>query len=322
MALKSITISARITLNLHNMNNEGSEGNHQQTRMVTVATPDGQLHSVNAISGDMFKHMIAQHLQAIAAGRNLPLCEGCKKFNANRIGIDQNFEEFAKEKTKEDGIEIINEILNKCAIDDILGIMFTGQGEGSGKHSIARKSVIETGWIVGIPEQVRTESFLHVKYVPERGKGKGESSNVGQNLFHRPTNSGVYALVINIDFDRIGFNDITRTYPVEIKDRKERALALLDAVIVAIVKLTGAQRGTQLPHITSFDGIIATSQSTIPAPSFSPLSDNFKEEIKKIGGNLNKIEKDKIKTRPAESLDAAVDILIDLRDQFSAGERE
>ncbi len=44
---------------MHSLNNEGTKGNQQPTRIVTVVRADGRTESVHAISGDMFKHILA-----------------------------------------------------------------------------------------------------------------------------------------------------------------------------------------------------------------------------------------------------------------------
>ncbi|MCB0083468.1 MAG: hypothetical protein KDE47_21150, partial [Caldilineaceae bacterium] len=62
----NLSISAKATLNLHSLNNEGGEGNQTQTRMVNIVDETGRLHNVNAISGDMLKHMQAEHLYRIS----------------------------------------------------------------------------------------------------------------------------------------------------------------------------------------------------------------------------------------------------------------
>ena len=67
-SIYSLSISARLTLDMHSLNNEGSEGNQLQTRMVDIVAADGRLYSVNAISGDMLKHIQAEHLYHIAQG--------------------------------------------------------------------------------------------------------------------------------------------------------------------------------------------------------------------------------------------------------------
>lgn len=92
-ALYSLSISARATLDLHSLNNEGGEGNQVQTRMVNIVDENRILHNVNAISGDMFKHIQAEHLFHLARANSdsLPLCAGCREFNANRINADADF---------------------------------------------------------------------------------------------------------------------------------------------------------------------------------------------------------------------------------------
>jgi CRISPR-associated protein Cst2 len=64
------------------LNNEKAEG-QIQTRMVNIADAEGRLHNVNAVSGDMFKHIQAEHLHRLAVAAGLPLSKGAK-FNANR----------------------------------------------------------------------------------------------------------------------------------------------------------------------------------------------------------------------------------------------
>jgi len=41
--LYSLSISARATLDMHSLNNEGGEGNQIQTRMVNIVGEDGRL---------------------------------------------------------------------------------------------------------------------------------------------------------------------------------------------------------------------------------------------------------------------------------------
>ena len=90
--LYSISISARATLDMHSLNNEGGTGNQIQTRMVNIIDQDGCLQNVNAISGDMFKHIQAEHLfRVLSELDGVPLCAGCREFNANRINADADF---------------------------------------------------------------------------------------------------------------------------------------------------------------------------------------------------------------------------------------
>ena len=120
----SLSISARAAIDMHSLNNEGGESNQTMTRMVTIVNKtkdaDGKTKyeptTVNAISGDMFKHIQAEHLYRLANGK-LPLCAGCQKFSGSRILED---DEFMKNLAKKDG-DVINALLERCAMDDLEG---------------------------------------------------------------------------------------------------------------------------------------------------------------------------------------------------------
>jgi CRISPR-associated protein Cst2 len=159
--IQSLSLSAEVTLALHNLNSEGVEGNQQQTRMVHVVDPAGKRHCVNAVSGDMFKHIYVQHLTAILAAIGEPLSVGAAAGSPDRITVDQAFKSAIKGRA---AAEIQNQMLERCAATDIAGTLFT---EGT---TVARKSCVEFGWVVGIPERVQTEQYFHVKYEADRRK--------------------------------------------------------------------------------------------------------------------------------------------------------
>lgn len=293
MKLHSLSISGIVTMNMHALNNEGSEGNTMMTRMVEIVDAAGKNHTVNAISGDMFKHIQAEHLFMEAANsKDIPLCEACKTFDANRICGDESFTRKSEFKADTKDSKILTEAIKKCVIDDAEGILITSEIGGK-KRSISRKSAIEFGWVVGCPDNTRTESYFHAKYVPEgRGKGSGAGENLGQNIFHRPASSGQYAVVVNVDLYKVGRNDITLSY-VDGVDRQARIKVLLKSVLSTFIKPTGAHRNTQHPHVLDFSGVVATSVSTLPAPVISGLNPNYKEEIRQIADSLNETSADR-----------------------------
>ena len=287
--IRSLSISGLLTLDLHALNNEGAEGNTMMTRMVDIVDAAGKKHTVNAVSGDMYKHIQAEHLHAEAAESALPLCNGCRHFNANRICADDSFTKnpnFSKETLDS---TILTKALESCVIDDCEGILITN--DIGKKRSIARKSCIEFGWVVGKPSHVTTNSYFHAKYVPDgRGKGSGAGENLGQNIFHRPASSGQYAVNVNVDLYRVGRNDITLQYSLDEDARRTRTAALLRSLLLTFVKPTGAHRNTQNPHIVDFSGVIAVSMSPIPAPVVSALNDSFREEVSRLRETLNRTE--------------------------------
>lgn len=301
MKHKSISISGLLTLDLHALNNEGAEGNTMMTRMVDIVDSEGKKHTVNAISGDMFKHIQTAHLIDESIEMGLPLCDACKRFDANRICGDESFvksKEFNKDTSDS---AILSAALKKCVVDDMQGILITS--EIGKKRSIARKSCVEFGWAVGRPGAVSTESYFHAKYVPEgRGKGSESSDNLGQNIFHRPASSGQYAVIVGVDLFRVSRNDITLEPLSTEKEISGRQAALVRSVMNTFVKPTGAHRNTQNPHIVDFQGVVTASSSSLPAPNISALNSDFVAEAKRITEVLNKIQPKTIEIHEFKSL--------------------
>jgi len=288
----SLSVSAEIIIDLHALNNEGGEGNQIQTRMVEVVVRDGErgeprVVSVNAISGDMFKHIQAAHLFHLAQNDDrLPLCGGCARFNANRIAVDEEFRKYinADGKKGPSAVQVLDKLLSTCVIDDLEGNLIT-----EGNQSTPRKSVVEFGWVVGRPEVTRTGQYFHVKYNPEqRAQGEDRSSNEGQAIFYRPASSGVYALVSHLELGRIGYNDISQRYVLDDEQRTARHQALLRSLLYTFVRPAGAMRSTQLPHLVDMRGVLAVSGDITPAPTFSALNSTFIEQSEAVCAALTR----------------------------------
>ncbi|HXK43955.1 MAG TPA: DevR family CRISPR-associated autoregulator [Anaerolineae bacterium] len=310
----SVAISAQAILDMHSLNNEGGEGNQIQTRMVNIIGADGQLHNVNAISGDMFKHIQAEHLYRLALAAGLPLSEGARAFNANRVNydIDAGSELARALAAAASDPERLDVILQQCAVTDLEGILVT-----SGGLSLPRKSVVEFGWVVGVPEYVETDTYFHVKYVSDRSAGarmraegeEGRAANIGQAIFHRPASSGIYAIVLNLETARIGFNDLAQRYAVDAEARTARLKALLESVLYTFVEPAGAMRSTQNPHIVDFGGVITVSRAVVPAPCLSPLNTTFAEETARVAAALNELRPGAIEVKPFDSMGEFAEVM-------------
>jgi len=282
-AIYSLSICGRAILDMHSLNNEGGEGNQIATRMVNVvyrdrASGEYKLATVNAVSGDMFKHIQAEHLYLLAKGK-LPLCAGCQKFTASRILDDADF----MGKLPVQDRAVIDELLKHCALDDLEGNLIA-----KGARSVPRKSVAEFGWVVGVPDYTTTESYFHVRYATERGERLEEAQQ--QAIFHRPASSGVYAIVANFEMARIGFNDISQQYAIPDDEREKRYLAFLESTLYTFIEPNGAMRGTQNPHIVEFQGVVTVTNQVMPAPALSPLDENYRQEVEKVAGALNSLK--------------------------------
>ncbi len=293
-SIASLSIAARATLDMHSLNNEGGEGNQIQTRMVDIVDHLGELHNVNAISGDMLKHVLMEHFYQQARAQHLPLCQSCQRFNTNRINADKEFiTRTEAEKVKDS--DFIDQMLQTCAIDDVAGILVTE------KRSLPRKSISEFGWVLGLPDRVSTGSYFHAKYVSERSvekraedaEGQQTGANLGQSIFHRPASSGIYAIVCHLELARIGYNDIKQAYSIDGTERQRRSALLMESLLYTFIELNGAMRSTQLPHLVALEGIVTTSTSVTPAPLISPLiggsDDNqtYRQQVQQITTALN-----------------------------------
>jgi CRISPR-associated protein Cst2 len=306
MQAHSMAVSARLVLDMHSLNNEGTEGNQQQTRMVHILDQNGQRKVVNAISGDMFKRILVDHLTPILEEAGQPLSEGARKLNPDRILVDPAFRSFTG-SNKEGNSAIQTYMLTHCAITDLAGTLYA-------EKAVARKSCVEFGWVVGIPERTMTEQYFHVKYDPQsREKGAGGESVEGrQAIFHRPASSGEYALVCNLELYRIGLNDITREYVLPAAERQKRARALVAALAATLVKISGAQRNTQNPHLLDASGIITVSPSSLPAPALSALKDDYVEQTDAVAKTIGQLGQVTIATHQFERLSVGIQHLADL----------
>jgi len=321
-----LSIAAQMTIDLHNLNSEGTEGNQQQTRMVHIIDQNGHRAIVNAVSGDMFKHILVEHLVPLLKEVNEPLSPGAAVHDADRINAmnpafvdfcekEQEFTDNGKTvKRKALESEVMTKMVADCSLTDLAGALVT-RG-----RAVGRKSVVEFGWVVGLPEDrdgeplTVTEQYFHVKYAPEgRGTASGDTTVSGrQAIFHRPASSGVYALICNLDLYRIGLNDITRQYVVDSGPRLKRAKAVIQALAATLVKPAGAQRNTQNPHIVDCKGVVATSATSLPAPTVSPLHKDYRDEMKKAAEVLNTIKPGGIEVKNFDSLSAGVKVLADV----------
>ena len=313
----SISISAQVILDMHSLNNEGGEGNQIQTRMVNVIGEDKRLHNVNAISGDMFKHIQAEHLHRLAMKEGLPLSAGARSFNANRINYDIEVDNEIGQAMNKAGSDPnkLDVLIQSCAVTDLEGILVTAAG-----MSLPRKSVVEFGWVVGLPGSVETDSYFHVKYVADRSSGaraksdteEGRERNTGQAIFHRPASSGIYAITLNLEVARIGFNDLVQRYAIDEAERGRRMKVLLESVLYTLIEPAGAMRSTQNPHLVDLAGAVTISRDVVPAPAISPLKPSFVADIQQTAAALNLLRPDAIEVRPFNGVGEFAMIVADL----------
>lgn len=275
----SISVSGLLVWQLHALNNEGNEGNQSLTRRYYIIDKnDPEPQYVNGVSGDMLKHIQAEHLHRIAIETGLNLSKGGERFDPDRVGYDINSESkdnpfFAAKET--DLTTRTDKVLATCSMSDLEGFMVTVKGG----QTLKRESVIEFGAVVGIPGAVKTQSYFHAKY--------GVDNPTPYNV---QVSSGLYATVLNIEAFRIGYNPHSFKYAITKDERKKRLDALLKSVLYTYLQPNGAKRNTHLPHPDRFEGVITVSTKRCPAPMISPLQiDSFNRQINSLAQTLNRI---------------------------------
>lgn len=275
----SISLSGLISLQLHALNNEGNEGNQSLTRRYYIVEKgDPEPKFVNGISGDMLKHIQAEHLHRIAVEQGLSLSAGGQQFNPDRIGFDIDLAE--KQKTsffsaqETDLATKTAKVIQRCTISDLEGFMVT---EKKGQ-TLKRESAIEFGAMVGLPSFVKTQSYFHAKY--------GTDNPTPYNV---QISSGLYATVVNIEAFRIGYNPHTFSYAIDANERKQRLDALLKSVLYTYLQPNGAKRNTHLPHPDYFEGAIAVTTRRCPAPMVSPLDASYHRQLESLTETLNRL---------------------------------
>lgn len=314
--VKNLTLVGRLSLNLASLNNEGTEGNATQPRTATIVD-NGELYTVPVISGDMLKYWHVKHLCAIAQDRELSLSENNARRNPNPNRLKAELANYAwvinkipeaKEWNKDDVNKDLLEqtlyglVASECAVTDAHGLLITevapqdekGNGVFSASVAVARTSRIQTGFMTGIPRKNATGHYFHAKYVSKRTgiKSRESTSGEGQNIFTRPATSADFAVVVNVDLAGLGFNDAANKYEIDEEEQKKRKKAVLDALSYTLMNQPGANSSQQFPHIMGFEGAITTSTNRNPAPSASPIKEDYLETLDKLVNNINSMNGD------------------------------
>lgn len=287
--MTGLSIAARATLSAHALNNEGTRNNAQIARQINVVSGD-EVGQVNAVSGDVLKHGFVDALRALALAANdpsLPVCAACRRADPNRINEDPQFQQILPSINRYDTAKVVDEVVRRCVVDDLGGLLVT-----QGNRNAPRRSVIQFGWLLGVPDHVATGTYTHVKLVPGATEEDTGGSNRGQNIFTRPASSGQYAFVAQLSLARIGYNDVDARPILDDAVRARRAQAALEALYVTLAAPCGAQRNTQLPHLQGARGAVGVSFGPVPPVLFSPLEDGFEDQMRSIAAAFGRLDRD------------------------------
>ena len=269
----------RIKLNGEALNNEGSVGNVMRPR--TIELLDGVR---NAISGDMLKHLHSRNLMLLADDDEL--CDTCKIFSPMRNA-----------KVEED--DLLSQSGNRvkaCIVDDVHGFMNAGKGRNE-----KRGSVIKFSWAIGSPAGV-SQTVIHSRVdntdKNNTKKAKDTTSDANtiteqntQMIMHKPLRSDEYAITMQIDLDRIGFDDEKLKYAVDEDVVKNRQKKVMNALKNMFLDMEGAMCSTRLPHIMNIEGILVDKQNKDEVlVKYSALNDDYQDVNESIANKSHRFD--------------------------------
>jgi CRISPR-associated protein Cst2 len=308
-----IAILARAKWNLHSLNNEGTIGNVTEPR--TIVLWDGT--KTDGVSGEMMKHIHAYWTWLQAKAENLSLCRACQSFQPQRAdaapeGLNRN-----------NNAQAMSTAITRCILCDLHGFLVQ-------RPTIHRQSVVEFGWVVGVPGKFNRDIHVHARHAAaERGvsaetevgevevseeqtqeqtaEGARRTEVAAQMLYHLPSRSGVYALVTLFQPWRIGLNEVNYTYALNSDERTCRYQLALTAYEWTLKRPDGAMTTTRFPHIEGIEGIVLISRQAVPVPMLSPLREDYREKLKTLA------EKQGIEFEEFKDLDELVNILSKLQ---------
>lgn len=288
--MNKIAIMMRLALDGEALNNEGVVGNIMQPRQLELC--DGTVRQ--AISGEMFKHYYSRNLRLLADENEL--CDTCKIFSPMKNG---------KVKEIDKKLSASGNRVKECIIDDVEGCMNAGKGNNEKRTSCSKFS-----WGIAIEEN-EYQTSLHSRVDPTQTNNKSKNKKVEEDgdttseantnkdqntqmIFYRPIRSNIYAITIELELDRIGFDDEKLIYAVDEETRIKRQKKAIKALINMFLDMEGAMCSTRLPHIRNIEGILVhkTDKNDVLV-KYSALNDDYKEVNKNIGTNtkeFNNIE--------------------------------
>jgi len=260
----------RIRIDAHSLNNEGTVGNVTEPRTIVLASGE----KTDGISGEMLKHIHAEALWQLAKDKTVKLCPACEKLSPMKADANESIRKMKAELALKEAL--------KCTICDIHGFLVQ-------KPTINRKSTVEFGWALALPNKFYRDIHVHTRVAAgEKVREKGEEAEVSeQMIYNRPTRSGTYAFISVFQPWRIGLNEIDYTYTIDDKTRKERYELVLDAYKAMMARLEGAMTTTRLPHFEDFEGLIVKTKNATPVPVISPLADSYAQQIEAIASAQN-----------------------------------
>ena len=275
MEIYELSVNARVYWQAHSLSNAGSNGSNR-------LYPRRQLLAngveVDACSGNILKHYHAYLLAEYFEQADIPLCPACANRDGRRAGALPG-EPYNTTLT-------MRAILTGCGMCDAHGFLVTSKKSKEKKDDaprrLAKHSLLEFGFALALPDQ-QAET---IQLTTRTGGSKGE----GQMIMKKSSRSGGYAL--NLRYKASGIGVDTNLWITHLSDpaqRRARHIAILQGLRDQILSPSGALTSTMLPHLTGLSGAIVIQSGVGRAPIYSPLADDFIEQLTIIASDTHSI---------------------------------
>ena len=266
LPIYEMSICARVSWQAHSLSNAGSNGsNRTMPRRQLLA--DGT--ETDACSGNIAKHHHAALVTEIFEQSGVYLCPACSARDGRRAA--------ALVENGKSNIRIDEALL--CGLCDAHGFLVTGRrakSDGEEDRSrLSKHTLIDFAMTLALPTCFHESKQLYTR----SGNGAGE----GQMLMTMPSRSGQYATIVR--YKSVGVGVDTDRWRVVITDEGERLRrhqAIIRGLADQLLSPTGAMTSKLLPHLSDLAGAIVIRTTAGRAPLYSPLVDNFIDELQKL----------------------------------------
>uniref|UniRef100_A0A7C2ZYN4 DevR family CRISPR-associated autoregulator n=1 Tax=Thermorudis sp. TaxID=1969470 RepID=A0A7C2ZYN4_9BACT len=170
-AVFEISFMMRVVWDLHSLNNEGTVGNVTEPRTVVLA--DGR--KTDGVSGEMLKHIHTFNVWLTEQDKTR-FCPGCQRLQPQKADLP----EYRATFKGKGNIEAMSAAIANCVLCDLHGFLMQAP-------AIARRSVVEFGWAIGIPDHWHRDTHIHARHAvgermqqEERQQARAERRSQGE----------------------------------------------------------------------------------------------------------------------------------------------
>ncbi|MEM1986669.1 MAG: DevR family CRISPR-associated autoregulator [Nitrososphaeria archaeon] len=306
-----IKLTARLFVNVHELNNEASVGTFTDIRKIKLVNSRNEINEFTAVSGNMLKRYHFVYVKRLLEQMGYDkFCQHCKREESWRLASEdarlkrpEKKAEKASERMKaslNSFIESEKNIITSCAIEDIHGYLSPIPG-----FPIKRDSRVRFSWLVPCEDsQEAVVTVLHnrvakvfelepegEKSSKEKEKEDKEKVTVQMMAFYKQYASAIYAFSSSIDLGRISVSDYTMKTVEGLKEDElnARKLATLKAYMALMQGETGASLSRALPIVKPLECLIIASEFPALPNLVSSYYSDYKEENLKLLKSLENL---------------------------------